>query len=241
MFATSLCRSLLETMVRADGDVLVLRVGEKPYVRNAHGRIEIGTRVLPTDVVYALFDRFFPAGARSALRRTSAARCDLPVDPDLADERFTATALQEDVLTVEVQRRRTAASLAAPATANELRPLVLLIDDSVDQLDFYGLVLEDHYRVMQAGHGEKGIQLAQDRKPDVVICDLSMPGLDGWGVCRRLAAHPETASIPIIILTASSEDGLHAQAAHLGAKCLLTKPCSPEMLFEQIDAALLAC
>jgi CheY-like chemotaxis protein len=235
----SMGRSLLHTMVRADGEVLVLRVGDKPFVRRRHRDIEIGTRDLPADVVYAVFEGFFPPEAKARLMQARRAHCVLPVQPDFPAERFSASAVQREVLSLEIRRARPDArhgSLRDHAQAAS--PLVLLIDDSEDQIDLYALTLEDHYRVLQASNGHKGLQLAQAERPDVIVCDLAMPGLDGWQVCRRLAANPATASIPVIILTGISEADLAGRAAEVGAAGVLTKPCPAEMLRVRIDDVL---
>src|SRR5438067_896790 len=231
-------RSLLDAMLRADGDVLMLRVGEKPCVRAAARTIEIGTRDLPAHVVYAVFEGFFPPESRDTLTRTGRAHCVLPVHDDFPRERFTATAIQKEVLGLEIHRSRAGAGDPAPRERKDRLPLVLMIDDSEDQLDLYGLFLQDYYRVLQAGYGEKGVELARSEHPDVVVCDLVMPGLNGWQVCRRLAADPATASIPVIILTASTDAGLDADGARAGAYRVLTKPCQLDALRLCIDEAL---
>ena len=216
----------------------MLRVGEKPYVHGAAGTIEIGTRDLPAHVVYAVFEGFFPPGGKETLVRNGRAHCVLPLQDEFPAERFTATATQKDVLSLEIHRRRIGAGDFSPSKRDDPLPLVLMIDDSEDQLDLYGLFLQDHYRVLQAGHGEKGLQLARSERPDVVVCDLVMPGLNGWQVCRRLASDPATASIPVIILTATHDPDLEEQASRVGAQSVLTKPCPLEMLLGRIDDAL---
>jgi CheY-like chemotaxis protein len=231
-------RTLLDAMLRADGDLMSLRVGEKPCVRGAAGTIEIGTRDLPAHIVYAVFEGFFPADAKAVLMRTGRAHCVLPPQEGFPAEHFSATAVQKDVLTLEIHRRRLPKVNAASAAPEPARPVVLMIDDSEDQLDLYGLVLQDYYRVLQAGHGEKGVQLAQSERPDVVVCDLMMPGIDGWQVCRRLAADARTASIPVIILTAAASPGLDEDGARVGAHCVLKKPCQLDALRVHIDDAL---
>jgi CheY-like chemotaxis protein len=231
-------RSLLDAMLRADGEVLVLRVGEKPYVHRPTGDIEIGTRELPAHVVYAVFEGFFPPGAKATLIQTGRAHCVLPLQEDFPSEHFSGSAVQKEVLSLEIHRRRSDADRAASRQDKGAAPLVLMIDDSEDQLDLYGFVLEDCYRVLQAAHGRKGLQLALSEQPDVIVCDLVMPGLDGWEVCRRLAADPRTASIPVIILTATSDPGLEEKAAAVGAAAVLTKPCPVETLRTRIDDAL---
>lgn len=238
VLTTSMGRSLIEAMLQADGDLLVLRVGEKPYVRRPAGDIEIGTRDLPAHVVYAVFEGFFPPGASATLMRTGRAHCVLPLQAEYPHEQFSASAVQKETLSLEIRRRRTAERQPSSREDDAAAPLVLLIDDSEDQIDLYALVLQDHYRVLQAGHGEKGLQLAQAERPDVIVCDLAMPGLDGWEVCRRLAAHPGTASIPVLILTSSGDADLEQKAAAAGADGVLTKPCPLELLRVRIEDVL---
>jgi len=202
--------------------------------------IELGTRELTAQVVYALFGRYFPPAATTALARAGNTRCTLAPQPDFPDDQFTVTATQRDVLTLEIRRRHLRPGIdERPAVeANDCRPLVLLIDDVLDHLDFYGLVLEDRYRVIQASRGEKGVELAIAERPDAIVCDLSMPGLDGWGVCRRLSADPRTASIPILILTAVADHGIEAEGSRAGAFCVIKKPCPVEALLQRVDFAL---
>jgi DNA-binding response OmpR family regulator len=117
-------------------------------------------------------------------------------------------------------------------------PMVLLIDDTVDQLDLYEAALHDRYEVLQAERGEIGVQLATDKLPDIVVVDLSMPDMDGWEVCRRLGADPRTASIPVIILTALDVNDLRHEAMRAGVTDLLTKPCPVDTLRERIGEAI---
>jgi CheY-like chemotaxis protein len=238
MLTTSMGRTLLDAMLRVDGDLLSLRVGEKPYVRGAAGPIEIGTRDLPAHVVYAVFEGFFPPEAKAVLTRTGRAHCVLPLQEGFPSERFSATAVQKDVLSLEIRRRKVDAPQDV-ANADENRtPLVLMIDDSEDQLDLYSLVLQDCYRVLLAESGPKGLRMAQAERPDLIVCDLAMPGMDGLEVCRRLGAHPATAGIPVVILTATSDSDLAQKADAVGAKAVLTKPCPLELLRVGIDDAL---
>jgi CheY-like chemotaxis protein len=237
MLTATMGRTLLDAMLRADGDVMSLRVGEKPCVRGAAGTIEIGTRDLPADVVYAVFEGFFPPDAKAVLMRTGSAHCVLEVPEGFPAESFSATAVQKDVLTLEIHRRRSEAATETPA-AGKTVPLVLMIDDSEDQLDLYALVLQGCYRVLLAASGPKGLRLAQIQRPDAIVCDLSMPGMDGWEVVRHLKAHPATAAIPVIILTATSDSYLVQEAASAGVKSVLTKPCCLDRLRASIDDAI---
>lgn len=238
MLTTSMSQSLVDAMVRADGDVLSLRVGERPYVRGSAGTFEIGTRDLPAHIVYAVFEGLFPPDAKGVLMRTGRAHCVLPIQEACPSERFSVTAVQKDVLSLEIRRRRAEMAREEIPAGQKPLPLVLMIDDSEDQLDLYALVLQECYQVMLAGSGAKGIQMAQAERPDAIVCDLAMPGMDGYEVCRRLGAHPATAGIPVVILTATPDADLAQKAASVGAKAVLTKPCPLEMLRVRIDDAL---
>ena len=120
---------------------------------------------------------------------------------------------------------------------DRIRPLILIIEDSLDQLDLYGFALGDHYQVLQATRGERGVEVAIAERPDVVLMDVCMPGMDGWEVCRLLKGDPRTASIPIILLTALDGMEIAERAMRSGATTLLMKPCNVETLRDEIDAA----
>jgi CheY-like chemotaxis protein len=84
--------------------------------------------------------------------------------------------------------------------------IVVCIEDEQDMIDLTRLVLESHgYRVLGAFGGQEGLDLVRSVKPDVVLLDLMMPGLDGWEVYRRLKEDPYTADIPLVIVTAKAK------------------------------------
>jgi len=118
------------------------------------------------------------------------------------------------------------------------RPRVLLVDDSQEQRDLYALMLETRVTVMTASRGEDGLALASTERPDTVILDVMMPGMDGWEVCERLKSNPATASIPVIMLTAIDSEEVQALARRAGATAVLVKPCSVERLVLTISEAL---
>ncbi|MGE5243056.1 MAG: two-component system response regulator [Betaproteobacteria bacterium] len=124
-----------------------------------------------------------------------------------------------------------------PETAGG-RPRVLLIDDSAEHRDLYALMLEQTVTVITASGGEDGLSIATASPPDAVIVDVVMPRISGWEVCRRLGANPATASVPVIILTASDTADVPARALEAGAAAVLTKPCPPERLVLTIGAAI---
>jgi CheY-like chemotaxis protein len=116
-------------------------------------------------------------------------------------------------------------------------PLILIIEDSLDQLELYEFALRDHYQVRKATHGVRGVEVAIAEQPDVVLVDICMPGIDGWEVCRRLKGDPRTAAIPIILLTALDGKDTAERAIQVGAAALLMKPCNVDTLREEIEAA----
>ncbi len=117
------------------------------------------------------------------------------------------------------------------------RPVVLLVDDIREQLDLYEMTLEDRYTVIRATTAEDARMMAVTERPDVIVLDVLMPGEDGVSVCARLKADPLTATIPVLLLTASDALDLEARAIAAGARLVLHKPCSGERLSQTIAAA----
>jgi CheY-like chemotaxis protein len=118
------------------------------------------------------------------------------------------------------------------------RQLILIVDDCVEQRDLYELALESDFDILTAGRGPEAIALASAKTPDAIVLDLRMPGMDGLEVCRHLKSDMVTAGIPVIILTAADDHGIHTDALIAGAAALLTKPCSPLKLLGTIRAAV---
>ena len=117
------------------------------------------------------------------------------------------------------------------------RPEILLIDDCGDQRDLYELLLESEFDVVGAAGGVQGLALAAARRPDVIVLDIEMPGMDGIETCRRLKADPSTASIPVVMLTGS--DYLPAETQLAGVFAVLEKPCPDRKLVDTIVAAII--
>lgn len=117
--------------------------------------------------------------------------------------------------------------------------IVLVIDDEEDLIELvrYNLSKEG-FDVIGACDGESGISLAVHKKPDVVIIDLMLPGIDGLEVCRSLRTKSETSHIPVIMLTAKSSESDRVVGLELGADDYITKPFSPRELAARIKALL---
>lgn len=118
-------------------------------------------------------------------------------------------------------------------------PLVLLVDDYADNRDVYAqFLLFAGVRVEEAEDGYQALAKAFALRPDVIVMDLALPGLDGWEATRRLKRDPRTTSIPIIALTGHVLPGHSQGAMDAGCDLFLTKPCLPERLIEEIRALL---
>jgi len=122
--------------------------------------------------------------------------------------------------------------------ATPRRPLVLIIEDNVTQLDLYALVLEEQFDVVRATRGETGYALAVAQHPAAVVIDVMLPDVDGLTVCARLRANPATSGIPLIVLTGDDEALARARAMRFRLKDVLTKPCSADRLIGVIRAAV---
>jgi len=119
------------------------------------------------------------------------------------------------------------------------RPLVLVADDDPDILSLVTLRLErDGYEVIGAPDGERAVEEALERTPDLALIDVSMPKLDGYEVTERLRQHEPTSAIPILLLTARVQDSDVARGIAAGADDYVKKPFSTADLRTRVQAAL---
>ena len=94
------------------------------------------------------------------------------------------------------------------------------------------------FSVLIANDGLQGLEMARANRPDVVVLDLMLPGMDGKTVCRTLKKDPETESLPILMLTAKSEPAERVQGLEIGADDYVTKPFSPRELVLRVQGLL---
>jgi DNA-binding response OmpR family regulator len=119
------------------------------------------------------------------------------------------------------------------------RKKVLVVDDERDLVELIGMNLQRNgYEVVSANDGATGLDMARKQKPDLVILDVMMPGLSGQDVTRALKADPETASLPIVMLTAKTEETDIIVGLSLGADDYVTKPFSMKVLMARVGAVL---
>jgi putative two-component system response regulator len=119
------------------------------------------------------------------------------------------------------------------------RPTVLVVDDTPDNLVLMSGLLKDDYRVKVANSGERALKIAiSDNPPDLILLDIMMPEMDGYEVCKRLKAYPQTRSIPVIFLTAMAEVADETKGLSLGAVDYITKPISPPIVLARVKTHL---
>ncbi|WP_294501793.1 response regulator transcription factor [uncultured Victivallis sp.] len=116
--------------------------------------------------------------------------------------------------------------------------LVVEDEEAIQELIRYNLNKEGFDRVRLCDSGEEALTQAQEFAPDLILLDLMLPGMDGLSVCRRLRRDARTASIPVIMLTAKSEESDIVTGLEVGADDYLTKPFSPKVLVARIKSVL---
>ena len=114
---------------------------------------------------------------------------------------------------------------------------ILVIDDEPAQLRLVDQILTSKgYAVIKASSGEEGIRLVYENKPDLVLLDVLMPGIDGWQTCRCIR---EASDVPVIMLTARGDEFDKVHGFEMGADDYVTKPFSLDELLARIRAVLL--
>ena len=115
---------------------------------------------------------------------------------------------------------------------------ILIVEDVEYNRDLLVQLLEEEYEILTAADGASGMEIAARHRPDLILMDLSLPGVDGWEATRRLKARPETAAIPVIALTAHAMHGDEDRARACGCDDYLTKPIDEDQLFARLARLL---
>lgn len=169
----------------------------------------------------------------SELKKGSVFTVTLPV-VHIAEEvsEVTKTIAQQDVedLMEEIE---------VDAEFKEDKPVLLVIDDNQDIRVMVNELMKDNYNVLTASNGKEGLRIAAKYIPDLIICDVMMPGIDGMETCNRLKSDAITSHIPVLMLTACSLDEQRVQGFDNGADGYLAKPFSSNVLKAQ-SASLIA-
>ncbi len=128
--------------------------------------------------------------------------------------------------------------LQAGRSAAGSRPTVVLADDNADMRDYVRRLLSTDYRVVAVADGAEALRIATTRKPDLVITDVMMPNLDGFGLLKALREDPRTAPIPVVMLSARAGEEARVEGLKAGADDYLTKPFSARELLARVGGTL---
>lgn len=116
------------------------------------------------------------------------------------------------------------------------RPTILVVDDTADNLLLLSHLFKDEYRVRISHTGAKALEICQSNNPpDLVLLDIMMPGMDGFEVARRMREHPTSVTIPIIFVTAITDEDARHKGLELGAIDFVTKPIDPSILKPRVQ------
>ena len=118
------------------------------------------------------------------------------------------------------------------------KPLILAVDDEASNLALLRQILQDHYRLLFAKDGARALDLARQERPDLILLDVMMPGMSGYEVCAALKAHPGTAAIPVIFVTALTDTDDELEGFEAGAVDYITKPVSPPIVRARVRTHL---
>jgi len=118
-------------------------------------------------------------------------------------------------------------------------PLVLLVEDFDDAREMYAEYLEfNGLRVAGAADAMRGLQMADELQPSIILMDAALPGLSGWDAIKELKANPRTRHIPVLMMTGHVLGDARERALAAGADGFIPKPCLPDELTRQIVATL---
>ncbi len=119
------------------------------------------------------------------------------------------------------------------------RPLILLVDDDEAVLDFFGAKLRADYELLAASSADAALALARERRPDLVLCDIELPGMDGGDLSATLFGDPATADLPFAFLTSLvSPEELVAQGHQLAGRAAISKQAPVPEILARIRALL---
>ncbi|MBI5420459.1 MAG: response regulator [Deltaproteobacteria bacterium] len=123
--------------------------------------------------------------------------------------------------------------------SNEANGAVLMIDDEAVVVDVIGMILKSHgFGFDSASNGFEGLRKAKETLPDLIVLDISMPGMDGFETCRRLKEGPATQSIPVVMFTALTDRESRIKALEAGANEFLGKPIDSTELIVRVNNLL---
>lgn len=165
-------------------------------------------------------------------------------DVDIVDNSTNASAsdgknvVDESVLQYIDDGDRSRGKVQQLVSENTNRPTVLVVDDNTDIRQYERTLLQDEYIVLEAADGKEGLTVAMKEVPDLVICDVMMPVMDGLEFTEQLKTNTATSHIPVIMLTAKNLEEHRAEGYEHGADSYITKPFHSKVLLARIENLL---
>lgn len=160
----------------------------------------------------------------SVLKKGSVFTVSLPVTHVAEAVAVAEKYIDDNVVTAELE------AIDTNVVADSDKPILLIIDDNKDIQKLVGELLGDTYNIMLASNGKEGIKMAAKYVPDLVICDVMMPVMDGLECCRGIKNELSTSHIPVLMLTACSMDEQRVQGYDSGADGYISKPFNSAVL-----------
>ncbi len=221
---TGIGLALLQELVKLHGGFV--------HVKSSVGRGSIFTVSIPLGKAHLPADRV--GGVRT--QASTALRADTYVQEAL---RW----LPEDSATIESSGViPDVVPGAAPSdfepTAGAGRPLIVLADDNADMREYVRRLLLQHYRVHAVSNGEEALKAIRELKPDLILTDIMMPVVDGFGVLQAVRDDPETKAKPVILLSARAGEEARVEGLHAGADDYLVKPFTARELLARVGSHL---
>ncbi len=118
------------------------------------------------------------------------------------------------------------------------KKILIIEDDPSFSRAINHIIQKEGYDVISASNGMTGLKMAKEDKPDLLILDVMLPGLDGFEVCNRLRHDPQTVGLPIIMLSAKGQDADKTTGLKVGANAYLTKPVDRAVLLDKLTSLL---
>lgn len=118
------------------------------------------------------------------------------------------------------------------------KPKILVVDDQSINIQVVYSIFKGQFNVVMAMNGEQALEQAEKHRPDLIMLDVMMPGMDGYEVCQRLKANPETSEIPLIFLTGHDDPANEQRGLELGAVDFFSKPVNRLLVEARVRAYL---
>ena len=168
----------------------------------------------------------------SELNKGSVFTVSLPIRHVSKEVEKVESGIREEDVEAELE------DIEAEINIEEDKPLLLIIDDNKDIREMIGSLMHEEYNVISAADGKDGIRKAGKYVPDIIICDVMMPGIDGMETCGRLKSEEVTSHIPVLMLTACAMDEQRVQGFESGADGYISKPFSLAVLKSQVASLI---